>query len=562
MGRDLRSTQCLFSDQQQSSKPLFILNRSVSARFKKITAAFIMASFVLVTALASDASAAEPKTKAKTSLSSAKQKSARPAAKSSTKKKTNVKKKPVQHTAYSPPHGSIVIDADTGTVISQSNADARVYPASLTKLMTLLLTFEGIEHNNVNLFQRVQITSNAARQPPSKLDLPAGSSILMRDAIYAVVTKSANDIAVAIGENVGGTEGRFVYLMNQKAQQLGMNHTHFVNPSGLHNPQQVTTPRDFARLARYIVKNYPREYRYFATRSFTYNGTVNRNHNRLMETYQGMDGMKTGYTIPSGFNLVGSAVRNNRRLIAVVMGGKTAQMRNNEVAGLLDDGFEKLANPQSQQLVAQNTIDLPDHRTVSTAGAASTRQQTNGTVATVTAQTPVNVNIPVASRALTVATINPAEPVPMPATGTMSEIAGQGDIDPAIAKRFETGMMAINAIKTLKPGQTSGVPVNMGSQQAAYDPAGTKTMQLSNDSNDWAIQLGSYNSRLLSDQVLASAITKLPGNLRPNAKPIIVPLKAGEGWVYRARLHGFSREEASAACKYFNNCMAISPRAF
>lgn len=540
---------------------MFILNRSVSARFRRIVSALAMASFVLVTTSSFNVSAAETGTKAKSSYSSPKPKSPKSAQKSSVRKKSP-SKRPAQRTAYSPPHGSIVIDADSGTVISQNNADARVYPASLTKLMTLLLTFEGIEHNNINLLQRVQITSNAARQPPSKLDLPAGSSILMRDAIYALVTKSANDIAVAIGENVGGTEGRFVYLMNAKAKEIGMNNTRFVNPSGLHNPQQVTTPRDFARLARYIVKNYPREYRYFSTRSFTYNGTVNRNHNRLMETYQGMDGMKTGYTIPSGFNLAASAVRNNRRLIAVVMGGKTAQMRNNEVADLLDDGFARMANQQTQKLVAQNTIDLPVSRQVSTSGDAARPPQTRGIVPTVTAQTPVDVNVPIASRALTVATINPAESVPMPATGAMSEMAGQGDIDPAVTKRFETGMMAINAIKTLKPGQTSAVPVNMGSQQAAYDPAGTKTPQLSGDSNDWAIQLGSYNSRLLSDQALASAITKLPGNLRPNAKPIIVPLKAGEGWVYRARLHGFSREEASAACKYFNNCMAISPRAF
>lgn len=517
---------------------MLTLKHSFSSGLRKFATAFVMASFVLVTATSFDAVAADSKSKHKT-------------AHHTTKKgtKSTAKKKTAQHASYSPRHGSIVIDAETGAVLSQNGADTQVYPASLTKLMTLLITFDALEKGTARLNQRIEFSNHAAAQVPSKLDIPAGSSIELKNAIYAIVTKSANDVAVAVAENLGGTEGRFVYLMNQKAKEIGMNNTRFVNPSGLHNPAQVTTPRDFARLARYIIKNYPREYRYFATRSFTYNGTVNRNHNRLMETYAGMDGMKTGYTIPAGFNLAASAVRGNRRLVAVVMGGKTAQARNNEVAGLLDDGFEKVRNMDTQQLVASNNLDRQqDNRLAATNGVAALPPNTIAGTA-----------LPQPTAQVAAADPNP---VPVPTNNAMSQMAGQGDIDPAVTKRFETGMMAINAIKTLRPGQVSGAPDNMGSQHAAYDPSGTPTPQLSGDSNEWAIQLGSYNSRVLGDQALTAAITKLPGNLRSNAKPVIVPLKAGNGWVYRARLQGFTQTEASAACKNFNNCMTVSPRAF
>jgi D-alanyl-D-alanine carboxypeptidase len=515
-------------------KQLLTLKHSVSSGLKKFAAAFVLASFLIVTTTSFDASAAESKNKHKTSHHSS--------------KKSTGKKRSAQRASYSPRHGSIVIDADTGAVLSQNGADTQVYPASLTKLMTLLITFDALEKGTARLNQRIEFSNHAAAQVPSKLDVPAGSSIELKNAIYAIVTKSANDVAVAVAENIGGTEGRFVYLMNQKAKEIGMNNTRFVNPSGLHNPAQVTTPRDFARLARYIIKNYPREYRYFATRSFTYNGMVNRNHNRLMETYAGMDGMKTGYTIPAGFNLTASAVRNNRRLVAVVMGGKTAQDRNNEVAGLLDDGFDKINSMGSQQLVASNNVDQqPDNRLASTSGVAAL---------------PPAATLPGTALPQPPAARIAAADTPMPVNNAMSQLAGQGDVDPAVTRRFETGMMAINAIKTLRPGQVSGAPANMGSQHAVYDPSGTPTPQLSGDSNEWAIQLGSYNSRVLGDQALASAITKLPTSLRSNAKPVIVPLKAGDGWVYRARLQGFSQAEASAACKNFNNCLAISPRAF
>lgn len=466
---------------------------------------------------------------------------------------------------YNPRYASIVIDADTGAVLSESNSNASVHPASLAKMMTLLLVFERLENGALSLNQRIYISNRAAAQQPSKLGLPAGSSIALKDAIYALVTKSANDISVAIAENVGGSEAHFVYLMNEKAKEIGMTRTNFKNPHGLHNSAQVTTARDIARLSRYLIKAYPNDYRYFSTSKFTYNGITNRNHNRLMETYPGMDGIKTGYIVPSGFNLAASAVRGKHRLIAVVFGGKTTASRNAEVASLLDRGFEKINRTETSTLVAQNNaIRIPapqqlDARLTSVTGTTDRRTPSISLIpprkpgqtspATKTAQIAAN-----------------QEPIEVPQTGAMGEIAGQGDVDPAVTRRFETGMMAIAAIKgSLKPGQISSAPTD--SPEAAQPRAKTNGL-LGNgagniaQSNDWAIQLGSYSSRVKSDEVLASATEKLPQEIRASARPVIVPMKAGDGWIYRARLHGLSREQASAACKYFNNCMAISPRAF
>lgn len=263
---------------------------------------------------------------------------------------------------YNPPYAHIVVDSTTGRVLYQSDADRALYPASLTKVMTLLLTFEALESRKISLGSSVVFSSHAANMPPSRLGIKAGKSITVENAIKALVTKSANDVAVAMGEKLGGSEARFAQMMNLKARQIGMSQTHFENASGLHNVRQVSSARDMAKLAMYLMNSYPRYYHYFSLREFTFNGKVNRSHNHLMSTYQGMDGLKTGYIIPSGFNLIASAKRGNTRLIGVVFGGKTANARNAQMANLLDAGFagkslrtENLSPPPTTKL-SQNTI--------------------------------------------------------------------------------------------------------------------------------------------------------------------------------------------------------------
>jgi len=240
-------------------------------------------------------------------------------------------------------YASIVVDADSGQVLYAVNADTRNYPASLTKMMTLYLVFEALEKGTLKLDQKLTVSRRAAGMPPSKLGLKEGDTITVEDAILALATKSANDAAVVFAETLSGKETTFARLMTERAQELGMSRTTFRNASGLPNRGQKSTARDMARLGKALMEDFPQYYHYFSKTSFTYNGRTYRNHNRLLKNYKGMDGIKTGYTRASGFNLVSSVERDGRRVIAVVFGGKTARSRDLHMAKLLDRSFTKLA---------------------------------------------------------------------------------------------------------------------------------------------------------------------------------------------------------------------------
>ncbi|MDD4616161.1 MAG: D-alanyl-D-alanine carboxypeptidase [Alphaproteobacteria bacterium] len=250
-------------------------------------------------------------------------------------------------------YSDIVIDADTGAVIHETDATELRHPASLTKMMTLYLTFQALDADRLKADKYLYVSENAAMQPPSKLGLRTGQRIRVEDAILGLVTKSANDAAVVLAEAMGGTEYGFAMLMTRQAQALGMSKTVFRNPSGLPDPEQVTTAQDMAILGAALINHFPKYYAYFGRESFTYGGVVHRNHNHLMDRYEGMDGIKTGYIRASGFNLVASVKRGNRRLLAVVFGGRSAASRDNKMAALLDQGFGK----RTTQTVAMNDND-------------------------------------------------------------------------------------------------------------------------------------------------------------------------------------------------------------
>jgi D-alanyl-D-alanine carboxypeptidase len=239
---------------------------------------------------------------------------------------------------------AIVMDAATGAVLYEDDADAQRYPASLTKIMTLYLLFEAVDAKRVTFDTRFPVSVRASNQDPTKLGLKPGETITVRDIILGLVTKSANDAAVVAAEGLGGSEPAFAAKMTDKARQLGMQNTLFRNASGLPDPQQKTTARDLAVLARAMLKNFPHHYHFFDTPSFTYNGITHANHNRLNNWYEGADGLKTGYIRASGFNLVTSAKRDNRRLIGVVMGGISPGSRDHEMARLLDAAFIRTDN--------------------------------------------------------------------------------------------------------------------------------------------------------------------------------------------------------------------------
>ena len=240
-------------------------------------------------------------------------------------------------------YASIVVEAGTGRVLHAANADTKKYPASLTKIMTLFMTFEALRDGKLGMNQKLPVSRVAQGRSPSKLGLRRGEKIAVRDAIAALVTKSANDVATVLAEAMGGTERKFAVLMTKRARQLGMRNTTFKNASGLPNRRQLSTARDMSILARALLKRFPKRYREFSRRSWKWRGRAYRNHNRLLSSYAGLDGIKTGYIRASGYNLVASAKRGDRRLIAVVFGGRTAQRRNRHIARLLDKGFAKPA---------------------------------------------------------------------------------------------------------------------------------------------------------------------------------------------------------------------------
>jgi D-alanyl-D-alanine carboxypeptidase len=241
--------------------------------------------------------------------------------------------------AWAEKYASIVIDLDTAQVLHASEADATRHPASLTKVMTLYLVFEALEAGKLKINERMTVSKLAARQQPSKLGLKAGSTIKVEDAIRALVTKSANDVAVVFAERLGGSESKFVAKMNAKAKELGLQSTTFRNPSGLPNSRQVTTARDMAKLAEAMFLDHKDHYNYFSLPSFTWNKRKYENHNTLLKTVQGVDGIKTGYTNASGYNLMASAERDGRRVIAVMLGGLSGKSRDQHVRELLEAAF-------------------------------------------------------------------------------------------------------------------------------------------------------------------------------------------------------------------------------
>jgi D-alanyl-D-alanine carboxypeptidase len=251
---------------------------------------------------------------------------------------------------------SIVIDVETGQVLSQVNADAITYPASLTKMMTLYLTFEAVSAGRLRLDQYLPVSYAAASRAPTKLGLRPGESVAVQDLILGLVTRSANDAASVLAEGLSGSESAFAEQMSRKARQLGMTNTVYRNASGLPDPDQYTTARDEVQLALSLYRDFPREYRYFATRQFYFRGSIIHNHNHLLDWYEGADGIKTGYIGASGFNLAASAVRNGHRLIGVIMGGPSAGTRDREMAALLDRGFEEVG---AGTMVAHREMPLP-----------------------------------------------------------------------------------------------------------------------------------------------------------------------------------------------------------
>jgi D-alanyl-D-alanine carboxypeptidase len=245
--------------------------------------------------------------------------------------------------AWAEKYASIVVDMDTNKVLHARDADEPRYPASLTKVMTLYLVFDALDSGKLKLTDRLPVSKFASRQQPSKLGLKPGTTIKVEDAIRALVTKSANDVAVVLAEKLGGTESKFAVKMNAKAKQLGLAHTTFKNASGLPNKAQLTTAADLEKLGEAMFRDHRDRYNYFSTPQFKWKRRVYANHNGLLGHVEGVDGIKTGYTNASGYNLMASAERNGHRVMAVMLGGTTGKSRDEHVADLIEAAFLAIA---------------------------------------------------------------------------------------------------------------------------------------------------------------------------------------------------------------------------
>ncbi len=505
-------------------------------------------------------------------------------------------------------YASIIVDADTGTVLSEKNPNKRLHPASLTKVMTLMLLFEAMESGEVRLNDKIRISAHAAAQQPSKLGLKPGSFIRVEDAILAIVTKSANDIAVAVGEHLAGSESRFAQRMSRRAHDIGMSRTMFINASGLHDPRQITTARDMATLARYVLVRFPNYYHYFGTRQFTYRGKTMTNHNRLMNSYAGMDGFKTGYVNASGFNLIASAKRNGHRLIGVVFGGRTWKSRNDHMAALLNNGFVQVNDvryaqrAQNAQKVAvasafrgapaplpvakPTMVTTENGALVSLSSAPINAPQTpDASAANPQQLTMADLSATTPTAAVTVTQQAPAPDVTEEAVknvqnainnGEYSELTGEGDYDPGTMRRVETGLLSAAVYKgehkkaqqlqlasAARAGRMDGTMSDAANDVAAVIPSSyapeTTVQDGPTAASLWSVQIGAYTSRVATDDALRAASAKLPSSLA-HGSPIVVPLKTAEGILFRARLGNFTQAEATQACLYFRDCITVAPR--
>ncbi|MBC7585764.1 MAG: serine hydrolase, partial [Tardiphaga sp.] len=365
---------------------------------------------------------------------------------------------------YSPAFASIMVDGNTGAVLSANNPDALRHPASLTKIMTLYLLFEKLESGKMTLDTEMDVSKYASEQAPTKLGLRPGQTLRVEDAIKGLVTRSANDASVVIAEAIAGDEDDFAKLMTRKARALGMSRTVYRNANGLPNDEQVTTARDQSTLGRAIQDRFPRYYRYFATSAFSWRGSVIRNHNRLIGSVEGVDGIKTGYTRASGFNLVSSMRRGNRHLVGVVLGGRSGGSRDNIMRNLLAENFEKGGTRRTVAAITErNPNEAASEVAEAQADARPTQmKQVNGAVqvasaAPETIETPVRAAPPVVVKPSVMAAATAALPAPRkpePAMLSSGVIEGAplalipGSSDPMKPVRVKTVQVKSGQFKT------------------------------------------------------------------------------------------------------------------
>ena len=496
--------------------------------------------------------------------------------------------------AYNPPYAALVVDANSGDVLHAASADAQRHPASLTKIMTLYLLFEQIEAGRLRLDSQMDVSDHASQQAPSKLGLRPGQTLSVEDAIRALVTKSANDAAVVVAEAIGGDEESFARMMTRKARALGMSRTNYANASGLPDEDQVTTARDQVTLGRAIQDRFPRYYRYFATSSFVYRGHAMRNHNKLLGRVEGVDGIKTGYTRMSGFNLVSSVRRGNRHIVAVVLGGASGGARDARMRGLIEQHIASAATSRTVAKVAEST----EMSAVAAAPVAPARKPEPRLVRD---DAPVTVaSVPVEKAEIAA----PAASAPVPATLAQAKAPQPGSGDPINPIKVKTITVKAGVVQTASlaglvtsapqatvapahfaknaaveaplppPGARPGIlgtlpadAVQAPSRAPTYQTASAASVPVTPEPvtsralrGPWIIQVGAFPKETEALERLreAQAVGK---PVLGKAEPFTEKFVKGAQEYFRARFDGFTQASAETACKYFKRaemaCLAI-----
>ncbi len=506
-----------------------------------------------------------------------------------------------------PKFSAITVDATTGEVIYGNDIDEHRYPASLTKVMTLYILFQEIKSGRMSFKTRMEVSAKAAAQAPSKLGLRPGNTISARDAMLALITKSANDAAMVIAEHIGGSQADFADRMTRTARALGMTRTTFTNPNGLPDTRQVTTARDMATLGLRIQRDFPDYYKYFATRSFSYGKRRYGNHNRLLGRVKGVDGIKTGYTRASGFNLLSSMEVGNRRIVGVVLGARSGGSRNAFMTKILNRDVAKATRSRSDQVAAvagkpkgynpaaaakvvamarpEPSIETPpvprakpEDLVPVAAATPATQPLTAAEMAAVAAK---------AAKAASLAAVQ--QPVQEPQQKTVTELAMQAlpqqgvtfkTVTVAAVNTKTDSLIVASAAKALPtPAPAPKLQTRLASNAAAaatpapaiQKPAGTKVIanpakvqeKLAEHQSTWNIQVGAFPTAEGAKSRIDVAKSSRVSALR-EATPFLMAVDKDGDTIYRARFSGLSKQQARNACKKLKRagvgCFELAPQ--
>lgn len=475
-----------------------------------------------------------------------------------------------RHRLHRPPGATVssqfaalVVDGNTGRELYGRDENALRHPASLTKVMTLYLLFEQLEKGRLRLDSRIPISAHAAVQPPTKIGLRPGQTISVDNAIQAIVTQSANDIAVAIAESLGGSESNFAAMMTSKAHALGMTRTHYVNASGLPDNAQLTTAHDLTLLGRAIQERFPRYYHYFSLRFFHFHGIAYHNHNHLLGRVAGMDGIKTGYTRASGFNLLTSVKRNNHFIIAVVLGGTSWASRDrimdNLIAAHIDDGSTRHTAP----LIAEAPRNGKAKNKREETAERRDDELANGEAAPVKAEAMMPAGKPMPLGApIPVARPRPAyvsaAPKPMPLDDSQASLESRhvkrayfdGSTErPTMSSATPTSLRWVVGAAPAKEHAANAKPfVKAEGVHTAEEATSVEAQRPAMARTGWMIQIGATDHIAQASELLARAKAQEPHSLS-RAKPFTEKIRKGSETFYRARFAGLEANTAEAACR-------------